>query len=195
MTVTSFMSTSPDEFELNNANDQIETELRARLGGPTRSIGEANPKDRPAPVDRNPSPQQWGRLVEHLQSAAQKSREAEERNRQREDETQNLLDSARKKLDEAAERVRTADKRASDAEAQVAVTIAKVEERLREAEAMIATAEENAHHAEEMARTTEGWLQRVQHTIMTEFADMPTAPAAPPSPRTVQNTRRLGQRE
>jgi chromosome segregation ATPase len=204
------MSVPSEEFESfwsnqqRTANDMSEAGFSSKLGNVIRSIGEAGVRERLTPIDGKSSPENWDQLIEHVQSVARQSREADEQLRQREEQSQSLLYTAHKKLDEATETVRLANERASAMEAELIATrraheermrqaeerVRQAEERARQAEAAIAAAEDYAHQADERAKAAEAWLHRLHHTIVTEFADMPT-PASVTGPRPTHGIRRV----
>lgn len=114
--------------------------------------------DAVSPTRQSP-PQDWAKLIERVQRAAQHSRDVEAQAQEQELRVQQILEQVRDDIRRAEDRARSAEDRARDFHAR--------------AEALVRAADERTKHAEARAETAERWLALVQDTLNTEFSGLP----------------------
>ncbi|MCJ2125866.1 hypothetical protein [Methylobacterium sp. J-077] len=116
-----------------------------------------------------PSPKDWSGLIDLVRAAARQAREVQAQARQQEARFEEALQRARDGIIASDERAHIAE--AIGREAQLCAEV-----HVTAAEGWAKAAEERARKAEQHARDAEGWLARVQETILSEFADLTVLP-------------------
>lgn len=141
--------------------------LSAQAGNLLRIVSSAD-KQVPPPNTQSLL-KDWSALIELVQAAGRRSREIEALHLEQEAQFERALQRAR-------EGIAASDERARSAEAEAERARLRVEALVTIAETQAGAAEDRARAAEERARHAEGWLTRVQDTILSEFADLTVLP-------------------
>lgn len=115
------------------------------------------------------SPKDWSGLIDLVRAAARQARQVKAQAREQEARFEKALQQAR-------DGIIASDERAHRAEAMAHEAQLCAEVRVTAAEGWAKAADERARAAEQHARHAEGWLTRVQDTILSEFADLTALP-------------------